>query len=104
MAFMLPQKITLIKVINGFPGIILRLPERPEEDHTIPLLKDIELNSSQIMKNFIGNALIFGVCSDRNKRKQGSETRAFLIPFGAEVGLNYNKSFGQKASFRSTHK
>jgi hypothetical protein len=53
------------------------------------------------MKNSIGHALIFGICSDRNKRKQGSEIKELLMPCGAEVGLNNTREVVQEASLRS---
>jgi len=50
------------------------------------IIENIETNSSQILKNSTRHALIFGIGSDRNKWKRGSEMRVLLMPWGAEVG------------------
>jgi phage baseplate assembly protein W len=55
------------------------------------------------LKQSFENALE-SVIGSNNKRKQGSEIRAILMPCGNEVGLNYKGEVDQKASFRSANK
>jgi len=88
--FMLPLKTDAHKNHKWFSGHYSRIAGTAGNSPlckkiTIILLK-ILTYSSQSMKTILWTCVDFGICSDQNKRKRGSEIRILLMPWGAEVG------------------